>query len=92
MPQQSAAGPLVQLFPLLLIFVVFYFLLIRPQKQKEKQHLKLLEGLNKNDEIVTSGGIHGTIVAVKEKTVTLRIDDNVKMEIEKNSVAYIKKP
>ena len=92
MPQQTAVNPLVRLFPLALIFIVFYFLLIRPQKQKEKQHQKMLEGVNKNDEVVTSGGIHGTIVAVKDKTVTLRIDDNVKMEIEKNSIAYIKKP
>ena len=92
MPQQSAVNPLVQFFPLALIFIVFYFLLIRPQKQKEKQHQKMLEGVSKNDEVVTSGGIHGTIVAVKDKTVTLRIDDNVKMEIEKNSIAYIKKP
>ncbi|MDD5281642.1 MAG: preprotein translocase subunit YajC [Candidatus Omnitrophica bacterium] len=90
MPQQSAASPLIQLFPLVLIFVIFYFLLIRPQKQKEKEHQKMLAGINKNDEIVTSGGIHGTVVNVKEKTLTLRIDDNVKMEIEKNSVAYIK--
>ncbi|MDD5691916.1 MAG: preprotein translocase subunit YajC [Candidatus Omnitrophica bacterium] len=92
MPQQTAVNPIVQLLPLALIFIVFYFLLIRPQKQKEKQHQKMLQGLNKNDEIVTSGGIHGTIVAVKDRTVTLRIDENVKMEIEKNSVAYIKKP
>jgi len=92
MPQSSAVNPIVQLLPLALIFVIFYFLLIRPQKQKEKEHQKMLEGINKNDEVVTSGGIHGTVVNVKEKTLTLRIDENVKMEIEKNSVAYIKKP
>lgn len=92
MPQSSAASPLIQLFPLVLIFVIFYFLLIRPQKQKEKEHQKMLAGINRNDEVVTSGGIHGTVVSVKEKTLTLRIDENVKMEIEKNSVAYIKNP
>ena len=92
MPQQSAASPLIQFFPLVLIFVIFYFLLIRPQKQKEKEHQKMLAGINKNDEVVTLGGIHGTIVNVKEKTLILRIDENVKMEIEKNSVAYIKNP
>ena len=91
MSQQSVANPLVQLFPLALIFIIFYFLLIRPQKQKEKEHQKMLTGINKNDEVVTLGGIHGTIVNVKDKTVTLRIDDNVNMEIEKSSVAYIKK-
>lgn len=92
MPQQSAVNPIVQLLPLALIFVIFYFLLIRPQKQKEKEHQKMLEGINKNDEVVTSGGIHGTVVNVKDKTLILRIDENVKMEIEKNSIAYIKKP
>lgn len=92
MPQTPAVNPFINLFPLILIFAVFYFLLIRPQKGKEKEHQKMLQGLNKNDAVVTSGGIHGVIVSVKEKTLVLRIDDNVKMEIEKNCVAYIKKP
>ncbi|MDD4953344.1 MAG: preprotein translocase subunit YajC [Candidatus Omnitrophica bacterium] len=91
MPQQ-AVNPLINMFPLILIFIIFYFLLIRPQKQKEKEHQKMLTGLNKNDEIITTGGIHGTIVGVKEKTVLLRIDDNVKIEIEKSCVAYLQKP
>jgi preprotein translocase subunit YajC len=92
MPQSSAASPLIQLFPLVLIFVIFYFLLIRPQKQKEKEHQKMLAGINKNDEVVMLSGIHGTVVNVKEKTLTLRIDENVKIEVEKNSIAYIKNP
>ncbi|MDD5560509.1 MAG: preprotein translocase subunit YajC [Candidatus Omnitrophica bacterium] len=92
MPQQSAAGPLIQLFPLALIFIIFYFLLIRPQKQKEKEHQKMLAGISKNDEVVTLGGIHGTVVNVKDRTLILRIDENVKIEIEKNNIAYIKKP
>lgn len=90
MPQASQANPLVNLFPLILIFVIFYFLLIRPQKAKEKEHKRMLANLNKNDEVVTSGGIHGTIVNVKEKTVVLRVDDNSKIEIEKTAVAFIK--
>jgi preprotein translocase subunit YajC len=92
MPESTAVNPLVQLFPLALIFVIFYFLLIRPQKQKEKEHQKMLGAIAKNDEVVTLSGIHGTIVNVKEKTVILRIDEDVKMEIEKSSVAYIKNP
>jgi len=93
MPQaQQAVNPLINFFPLILIFVIFYFLLIRPQKTKEKEHRKMLASLNKNDEVVTSSGIHGTIVNVKDKTVILRIDENVKIEIEKNCIAYIKKP
>ena len=90
--QPQAVNPIVNLVPLVLIFVIFYFLLIRPQKQKEKAQKNMLTNLNKNDEVVTSGGIHGTIVNVKEKTVTLRIDDNVKLELEKNCVAYVKNP
>ena len=93
MPQaQQAVNPIINLFPLIAIFIIFYFLLIRPQKTKEKEHQKMLTNLNKNDEVVTSSGIHGTIVNVKDKTIILRIDDNVKIEIEKNCVGYIKKP
>jgi preprotein translocase subunit YajC len=92
MPQSSqAASPIASLFPLLLIFVIFYFMLIRPQKTREKEHQKLLANLNKNDEVITTGGIHGTIVSVKEKSVVLRVDDNVKIEVEKNCVAVVKK-
>lgn len=88
MPQAQAVNPMVNLLPLVLIFVIFYFLLIRPQKSKDKEHQQMLKGLNKNDEVVTSGGIHGTIVNIKEKTVTLRVDDNTKIEIEKGCIAY----
>jgi len=91
MPQVPQVNQIANLFPLVFIFIIFYFLLIRPQKAKEKEHQKMLGNLNKNDEAVTSSGIHGTIVNVKDKTVILRIDDNVKIEIEKNSIAYIKK-
>jgi len=91
MPQAQAANPIVNLFPIIAIFVIFYFLLIRPQKTKEKEHQKMLSGINKNDEVVTSSGIHGTIVNVKDKSVILRIDENVKVEIEKNCIAYLKK-
>jgi preprotein translocase subunit YajC len=88
---QSTVSPIVNFLPLIFIFIIFYFLLIRPQKTKDKEHQKMLSNLNKNDEVVTSSGIHGTIVNVKDKTLILRIDDNVKIEIEKNCVAYKKK-
>ena len=91
MPQGSAVNPLLNLAPLLLIFAVFYFLIIQPQRAKEKEHQGMLAKLAKNDDIVTTGGIHGTIVNVKDKTVTVRIDDNVKIEVEKSAVVYVKK-
>ncbi len=89
--QPQAANPIMSFVPLILIFVIFYFMLIRPQKKKEQEHQKMLGNLAKNDEVVTSSGIHGTIINVKDKSVILRVDENVKIEIEKNCVAYIKK-
>jgi len=92
MPQATTqVNPLFNILPLLLIFFIFYFLIIRPQKSKEREHKKMLENLSKNDEVVTSGGIHGTVVNVKDKTVMLRVDDNVKLEVEKSCIAYVKR-
>ncbi|MBU0605594.1 MAG: preprotein translocase subunit YajC [Candidatus Omnitrophica bacterium] len=79
-----------QLIAIVLIFVVFYFLLIRPQKKSQDDHKKMLAGLKKNDEIVTNGGIHGIIANVKDSTVTLKVDDNVKLEIQKSCVASVR--
>jgi len=84
-------NPIVNLFPLILIFIIFYFMLIRPQKKQEKERQQMLKALEKNDQVVTTGGIHGTIVNVKERTVTLRVDDNVKIEVERNCIASVKK-
>lgn len=91
MQPTPAINPLMNMVPLVFIFIIFYFLILRPQKNKESQHQKMLAGLSKNDEIVTTGGIHGTIINVKDKTVIVRIDENVKVELEKNCIAYVKK-
>jgi len=87
----SQPATILNLLPLILIFIIFYFLIIRPQKSKEKEHKNMLDGLKKNDVVVTTGGIHGTIVNLKDKTLVLRVDENVKIEIEKNCIAYLKK-
>ncbi|MBI5143851.1 MAG: preprotein translocase subunit YajC [Candidatus Omnitrophica bacterium] len=84
-------SPLLNLMPIILIFVIFYFLLIRPQKKTQDEHKKMIQGLKKNDEVITSGGVHGTIANVKESTVTLKVDDNVKIEVQKNSISTIKR-
>lgn len=80
------------LLPLILIFVVFYFLLILPQQRKQKKHQQLVADLQKGDRVVTSSGIHGTIVNVKDHTITLLIADGVKIELEKGHVTNIMKP
>lgn len=89
--EQTAVNPLASFFPLILIFVIFYFLLIRPQRQSQKEHQKMIQGLQKNDEVVTTGGLHGKIINLKDKSLTLRIDENVKIEVDKNCIAYLKK-
>ena len=88
MPQNALMNQLVLMG---MIFAIFYFLLIKPQQTKEKQHQSMLGRLAKNDEVVTSSGIHGTIVNVKDKTLILRVDDNVKIEVEKSCVACVLK-
>jgi preprotein translocase subunit YajC len=87
----QAPNPLINLVPILLIFVIFYFLLIRPQKKQQDEHKKMIASLKKNDEVITAGGIHGTIMNVKDHTVTLKVDDNVKVEVQKSSVASMKR-
>jgi preprotein translocase subunit YajC len=80
-----------QLVPLIFLFAIFYFLLIRPQKKQQKQHQQMIANLKKNDQVVTSGGIHGTIVAVKDKTFMVRVDEGTRVQIDKNTIAYLKK-
>lgn len=73
---------------LVLFFVLFYFLLIRPQQKQAKQKKQLLESLQAKDKVVTIGGICGTIMRVKEKTVVLKVADKVEIEVLKSAIAY----
>ena len=84
---QSAAG----IFPLVLIFVIFYFLLIRPQQKKAKEHRDMLTKLEKGNTVVTSGGICGRITGVAEDSVTVEIADNVKVKVIKEHILISKK-
>jgi len=90
-PGKPGPSPLAGLFPILLIFAIFYFLLIRPQQKQQKKHRELLTQLKKNDEVVTNGGIYGTIVNLDEETVTLRVDDNTRIKFQKNTISFVKK-
>ena len=93
---QTAAGggpqpndPRAMLFnflPLILVFVIFYFLILRPQTQKQKQVQEMIKNLKKGDRVVSSGGIYGEVVDVKPETVILRVSDTVKMEFAKSAV------
>lgn len=87
-PGQEAPPAWVSLVPMILIMVVFYMVLFRPQQKKAKEHAALLKTLKSGDRVVTNGGVVGVIISVKEKTVTIRSTDT-KLEILKGSVAEI---
>ncbi len=71
------------------VILVFYFLIIRPQNKKQKALQKMLSSLAKGDKIVTIGGMRGTVSAVKEQTVIIKADDDVKLEFNKNAIAQV---
>jgi preprotein translocase subunit YajC len=75
---------------LILIFVVFYFLLIMPQQKKAKQHKEMLANIDKGDDVVTSGGIHGKVVGVADNVLTLEVADKVKIKVSREFIAYKK--
>lgn len=93
--QQAAPGgasnPLVQFLPFILIFAAMYFLMIAPQRKKQKEHQKMLEELTAGDEIVTSGGVYGQIVSKKEDRFVVRVADNVRIEVGKAFVQTVLK-
>jgi preprotein translocase subunit YajC len=85
-PEGQDANPLMSFLPLLLIIVVFYFFMIRPQMKRQKEVRKFRESLAKNDKVVTTGGIYGRIVEVKETTIILEIAKDVQIKVDKNGI------
>jgi preprotein translocase subunit YajC len=85
--QTQQPSALVNFIPFILVFVVFYFLLIRPQQKKAKQHQDYLTKLTHGDQVVTSSGIYGTVKGITDAVVTLEIADNVRVKVLKSSVA-----
>jgi len=71
------------------IFLIFYFMIIRPQQKRAKEREKMLSAMDKGDKVVTSGGLHGTIAGLDDKTVLLQVADNVKMKFERSAIASI---
>ncbi|MBI1869722.1 MAG: preprotein translocase subunit YajC [Chlamydiae bacterium] len=88
-PQGGQGSPFASMVPFLLIVPIFYFLLIRPQQKRQKQFKQMVAQLKKDDRVVTAGGIHGLVLSVKEHTLTLKIADNVKVEIDRSSIARV---
>jgi preprotein translocase subunit YajC len=78
-----------QFLPLILVFVIFYFLVLRPQAKRQKDLQKMIGALKRGDRVVTAGGVYGEVTDVKEATVMLRISENVKVEFTKQSVVGV---
>jgi len=85
----APAGGLMSFLPLIVIFAVFYFMLIRPQMKRSKEHRQLVSQLGKGDEVVTNGGLLGRITDVSESFVTLEIADNVQIKLQRQAVTNV---
>ena len=86
----SGAGGMLSLaLPIVLIFGVFYFLLIRPQQQRDKQHRTMLANLKKNDKVVTSGGLHGRVTDLGDDVITIEVAPNVRVRVSRSHIGTV---
>jgi preprotein translocase subunit YajC len=85
----ATSNPLMQFLPLVLIFIVFYFLLIRPQTKRAKEHTAMVAALEVGAEVATTGGILGKVVALGDQYITLEIADGVNVKVQRNTVSQI---
>lgn len=89
---QGWGGAMGSLIPLLLIFVIFYLLLIRPQQKRAKEHKRMVENIKKGDKVITSSGLYGVIESIGTNTVTVKIAENVKVKLVKAHIAAVRPP
>ncbi len=84
----GAAG-LIGFLPLIMVFIIFYFLLIRPQQKRQKEHRIMLDNLKRGDQVVTNGGIYGTVTKIRNDVVHLEIAERVRIRIQKTAIANV---
>jgi len=85
----TGSSPIMTIIMFGLIFVIFYFFIIRPQNKKQKETEKMIAALKKGDKVITIGGIHGTVVTTKEATVVVKVDDGTKIEFSRSAIASV---
>ncbi len=88
-PSGGGSGAVVQLLFFAAIFAIFYFLLIRPQQRQKADRQRMVDGLKRGDRVVTTSGIHGTVTALTEQTMTLRVADQVKLDFDRSAVGRV---
>jgi preprotein translocase subunit YajC len=85
----AQSDPLISFLPLILIFAVFYFFLIRPQNKKQKEHREMVSNLNVGDEVVTSGGILGKVTEVKDQFLRVEVADGVQLRVQRHTIGAV---
>ena len=85
----GSGGGLSAFIPLILMFVIFYFLLIRPQQKKAKQHKAMLSAIKKGDKVVSSGGLHGVVTGISDEVVTMEIAPKIRVKVSRGSIAGV---
>lgn len=88
-PAAGATGSFRMLIPLVLVVIIMYFFMIRPQNKKQKETEKMLNALKKGDKVISIGGIHGVVADVKENVVTVKVDDNAKIKFNRTAIATV---
>jgi len=88
-PNGGSGAVMTQLLFFAAIFAIFYFLLIRPQQKQKKDREVMLNAVKKGDRVVTTGGLHGTVVGLNEQTVTLKVADSVKLDFDRTALGRI---
>ncbi len=88
-PGQAAPSLIDMLMPFVFMFVIFYFLLIRPQQKRQKEHERLVNSVKTGDKVVTSSGLHGIVANVKEKTLIIKVAEGVKLEFDRVAIASV---
>jgi len=86
---EAAPDPLISFLPLILIFVVFYFLLIRPQNKRQKEHRELVSNLAVGDEVVTAGGVLGKVTEVSEQFLRIEVADGVQLRVQRHTIGAV---
>jgi preprotein translocase subunit YajC len=87
--QQSPSAGILSLMPILLIFVIFYLLIYRPMRKRQRMQEQMISSLKNGDKVITNGGIYGTVAGLKEHTLILKVADTVKIEVAKNAIASL---
>jgi preprotein translocase subunit YajC len=94
-PPGGAGGPAAFVQPLILfgaMFAIFYFIVLRPQQRQKAERERMLSAVKKGDRVVTTGGMHGTVTALSEHTITLRVDNQVKIEFDRTAIGRVAAP